>query len=128
MDVKPRRIPLLNHLLVVLITALVVYLVVDFGKQVADSNAHDDELQEAEAAVAAASEETARLEAEYARALSSDAVEQFGRDMGYARDNEVPVVVPNLPALSPSEEGDSQPGEAETYHRAWWDLFFGEER
>jgi hypothetical protein len=128
MEEKARRIPFLNHLLLLVIAGMVAYLVVDFGRQVAASNDQKADLLALDGEIAVAEEETARLTDELAYAQSPEAGEEFGRSLGWGRENEVVVVVGPATAgpAAPADEVPAESQDAQSNHQAWWELFFGE--
>lgn len=125
---RVRRTSLLSQLLLLLMGILLLYLVVDFGRQVIASYQRQEELQQVERDIAAAQEETQRLEARLNYARSAQAAEAWAREQGWARQGEVPVVIIAPPAsLVPeaAQEGQENPASLSP-REAWWELFFGE--
>jgi cell division protein FtsB len=122
-----RRVPLLNQLVLLIMGVLVVYLMVDFFRQVASSRQRQDDLREAEALRDVALAEQERLKAEASYAQSEEAAEEWARLMGWAKDNEQTVVIVPSDAESPSPEADQAGAKpsAATQREAWWKLFFG---
>ena len=126
-----RLIPL-NQILLILMGILVVYLMVDFGRQVGLSHQRRQELDQIEQQIQAALTERSDLEGQLAQATSSEAVEAWARRNGLTRENEVLVVFfggpprePSIPLLaqgSPFARPEALPASP---REAWWDLFFG---
>ena len=124
---KVRNTPLINHLLLILMAIMLVYLVVSFARQVSISYQRSEELHRIEEEIGVAKEEYVRLQEHLSYVKSTEALEIWGRRHGWTKPNEVLVVpvggrtesssaVPD--ALEESKEWDSS-------RDAWWDLFFG---
>jgi type II secretory pathway pseudopilin PulG len=117
----------LVRILLILMGVLALYLLANFVRQVAISQQRRSELSELEQAIADAEEERAELKEALTYAQSDAAVEEWARTIGWARPDEVSVVVV-APSASTStgEEGRSQGGGGLALPRdAWWELFFG---
>jgi cell division protein FtsB len=111
----------LVRILLILMGVLALYLLANFVRQVAISQQRRSELSELEQAIADAEQEALTY------AQSDAAVEEWARTIGWARPDEVSVVVV-APSASTStgEEGRSQGGGGLALPRdAWWELFFG---
>ena len=125
---RVRRALPINQLLLLLMGFLILYLVVDFGRQVVSSYQRREELQQIEQQVQAAQQESEQLKARLTYAQSAQAAEEWAREQGWAKKDEVPVVI-IAPAASISGGGGSRSpvSTAISSHRdAWWDLFFAE--
>jgi hypothetical protein len=126
MNEKSRGTPLINHLLLILMGAMLVYLVVSFARQVSISYQRSQELHRIEQEIDVAVEEYARLQEHLAFIRSPEALERWGRRHGLIRPNEVLVVLVGGQAQSPStaqlatEEGKG----LDSPRDAWWELFF----
>jgi cell division protein FtsB len=119
------RTPFLSHLLLILMGTILLYLVVNFGRQVATSYQRGQELQQIRERVKVAEERNQELR-DYFEYVKSDAyTEAWARDIGWAKAGEVPVIVIGPSAVeSPVLELLPQELPA-SYRQAWWDLFFG---
>ena len=115
-------------ILSVLMGVVILYLVANFVIQTGVRLELRDKLRRIEQEIAAAERANAELEARLIYASSDDAAEEWSRENGWARTDEVLVVV-----LAP--EGETVPGvqmspEEEaglaSSRDSWWDLFFGE--
>jgi cell division protein FtsB len=128
MERKIRRILPINQFLLLLMGLLILYLVADFGRQVVVSYQRQEDLRQIERKIESAQEETRQLEAWLAYVRSPQAAEAWAREQGWARPDEVPVVVIAPPvASSPGTDQDAQENLGSLSHRdAWWALFFGE--
>jgi hypothetical protein len=106
---------------------LVVYLAVDFARQVAVSHQRRQELDELALEIGQAQSVNAQLRSELEYATSAEAVEGWARPRGWTRSNETVIFfVGSYPELPPSSEGSSDSGaEALEPREAWWDHFFG---
>jgi cell division protein FtsB len=115
------------RILLVLMGVLAIYLLANFVRQVAISQQRRSELSELEQAIADAQEERAELEEALTYAQSDAAVDEWARKIGWARPDEVSVVViAPAASTSPGEEGSPEGGGGPALPRdAWWDLFFG---
>lgn len=127
MTVKARRLLPFSHILLILMGILVLYLVVDFGRQVGLSHQRREELRQIEKRIEAANAETAELKRRLEFASSPQAAEAWARRNGLTRDDEVLVVfLGSLEDSSPAEEQELEAGMVQDSPRdAWWDLFFG---
>ncbi len=124
---KLRRLIPLNQILLILMGILVVYLMVDFGRQVGVSHQRRLELDQIEQQIEAALAEKSELEDQLAWAASPEAVEAWARRNGLTRENEVLVVFLGEPSGLPDQASPlARPKTPATSTRAaWWDLFFG---
>jgi hypothetical protein len=120
-----RRTPFSSQLLLILMGTVLLYLVVNFGRQVAISYQRGQELQQIQERVGLAEERNQELREYQAYANSDAAAEAWARDQGWAKAGEVPVIIVAPPAsASPATELPSQESPA-SYRQAWWELFFG---
>jgi len=120
-----RRTPFISQLLLILMGTVLLYLVVNFGRQVAISYQRGQELQQIQEKVGLAEERNQELRDYQEHAKSDSATEAWARDQGWAKAGEVPVIIvaPSA-AESPAIELPAQ--ESPTSNRqAWWELFFG---
>jgi hypothetical protein len=122
---KARGTPLINHLLLILMGVMLVYLVVSFARQVSVGYQRSEELRRVEQEIDAAADEYSRLQALLVSVRSKNALDNWGRRHAMIRQNEVLVVPVGGQSQSPSAELASEKGEdVESPHDAWWDLFF----
>ena len=87
-----------------------------------------DKLRRIEQEIAAAEKANSELEARLDYVSSDDAAEEWARENGWARQDEVLVVVmapeaERLPGDELHEEGAVRPASTRD---SWWDLFLGE--
>lgn len=127
-DRRVRAAQSLSWFLLIPIAMLILYLVVDFGQQVVVYHQQKKELRRVDEENQAALADTDELEAQRDYAQSDDAAERWARKLGWARPDEVPVVIMGPDIVSPSSDARrARPvaGPA-TPQEAWWDLFFAE--
>jgi hypothetical protein len=118
----------LHPLPLILMVGVLLYVGLGFFQQAGVSKQRREELYQIEQEIATAQEELIQLEADLAYAQSPQAAEEWAREIGWARPDEVPVVV-----VAPREDqargaaedrvGDLGP---DSFREAWWDLFFGQ--
>jgi cell division protein FtsB len=125
---RVRRALPINQLLLLLMGSLILYLVVDFGRQVVSSYQRREELQQIEQQVQGAQQETEQLNARLTYAQSPQAAEEWAREQGWAKEDEVPVVIiaPSAPDSSGGGSRSPVAAAAPSQREAWWDLFFAE--
>jgi hypothetical protein len=112
----------------ILVGIVVIYLVMDFGRQVLASHEVHVELRKAQAELAAAKAEQKALEERVRHAYSEEAVHIWAREQGMARENEQAVTIlaeDTPPAPSVRETPRTTPASVPA-RRVWWDLFFAE--
>ncbi len=122
---KARKMLSLSQILLILMGIFVVYLVVNFVRQIGVSHQRRQELRQLEDEVAAALQVHADLEQQLDYAPSGAAVREWALANGMTKPDEVLVVVPSLepvPAVEESPEEGVSPGSP---RETWWDLFFG---
>ena len=127
-DQKTHRTSFINQILLLLMAIVMLYLLADFGRQLAGFYQRRQELQQIEAQITAEQQKMQALEERLGYWLSPAAPEQWGRENGWAREGEQTVVIVGQNKegqLQPEESGASAPGTTST-RSAWWDLFFGE--
>ena len=122
---ESRRTPFISQLLLILMGTILLYLVVNFGRQVAVSYQQGRELEQIQAKVSLAKEQNQVLLDYLAYAQSDSAAEAWAREQGWAKSGEVPVVViaPSTAEI-PTLESPAQESPASS-RQAWWELFFG---
>ena len=127
-DGRTRRAFPYRLILSLLMAVVLVYLAVSFVMQTGVSFDLEDKVQRLDQDITAAERANAELEKRLDYVSSDDAAEEWARQNGWARSDEVLVVV-----LAP-EAGDS-PGDRLQQDQevrpvsnrdTWWDLFFGE--
>jgi hypothetical protein len=115
-----------SQIVLILMGILVLYLAVDFGRQVIISQQYKARLLAVQAKKAAASDRQAALQDQYEYIQSDKAPSDWGRNLGWAKPNEVPVVI-----VAPDEaSGSASPSDAGSVPpdgnlNEWWELFFG---
>jgi hypothetical protein len=116
-----------NQILLILMGVLLLYLVVDFGRQVGVSYQRREELRQLDQKILAAEQESFELDRQWQYINSPDAAEAWARANGWTRQDEVLVVfVGPSPESAEEELGGEQAGtDFHTPRDAWWDLFFG---
>jgi hypothetical protein len=127
-DGRTRRALPIHHLLLVLLAVVLLYLGADFGRQVVASYQRQEDLRRIEGNVESARQETQRLEARLDYARSSQAAEAWAREQGWAKADEVPLVViaPPASASPATDESAVEDGGSLSNREAWWAFFFGE--
>jgi hypothetical protein len=125
-DGKARRAWSLRHLLLIMMGAMILYLGAGFAQKVGISLERRDDLRRLEEQIVRAQQQEAALEAELEYMRSAAAAEAWARENGWAREDEVAVVLvapPSAAALS-SQEGSRAGLEPSSIREQWWDLFF----
>jgi hypothetical protein len=123
-----RRASFINQILLLLMGIVMLYLLADFGRQLAVYYQRRQELRQIEAQVATGQQEELALEEQRDYVLSSVAAEQWARENGWAQKGEQTVVIVGQDAqagLAPEERTGANP-DAPSPQSVWWDLFFGE--
>lgn len=124
---KTRSIALLYNVLLILMAAVLLYLGLSFIGQVSVSRQRKEELRQLEDEIAVAREAKVALEARRGYARSDAAVEEWARENGMTRPDEVPVVVVAPPADTTAgrTKNPSPDVRFDSPREAWWELFFG---
>lgn len=127
-DSETSRAPFINQVVLLAMCVLIVYLVVDFGRQVVRSRQRHEDLRLVDVQIATILEEEESLQRRLEWVQSPEAAEAFAREHGWAREDEVPVVIVEgaaapVPTAEPTPAVESA---AQSTRDAWWDLFFGE--
>jgi cell division protein FtsL len=127
-DRKVRGLVPLRLILAILMAGMILYLGVGFVRQASASHQRQEELRRIEQEIAAASQKNAWLEERLQYVHSVAAAEEWARENGWAKEDEISVVV-----VAPWTESSSDPGLApkleagpRTTREAWWDWFFGD--
>lgn len=115
-----------GQIVLILMGILVLYLAVDFGRQVIISQQRRNDLRAVQAQIKAGEARHAALVADLEYSQSDAAAEAWARDQGWVKSGEVPVVIvaPQTESEASRAGGDSA-SLAGTVLREWWDLFFG---
>lgn len=126
-EASVRRAPLVNQLALLLMGILIVYLVVDFGRQVIVSRQIQHELAAIEWDIEQAQVRTEGLQRRLAWARSPGAAEAWAREQGWTQPDEVTIdIVAREAAPTPAVEVVAhQELSLNSARDAWWDLFFG---
>ena len=111
-----------------LMGVVILYLVGNFVMQTGVSLELRDNLRGIEQEIAAAEKANSELEARLDYVSSDDAAEEWARENGWARPDEVLVVVlapesQTLPGYELRQEDAVRPA---SNRDSWWDLFLGE--
>jgi hypothetical protein len=107
---------------------LILYLGVGFVRQARVSYQRREELHWIEQEIAAVEQENARLEERLTYVRSPEAAEEWARENGWAREDEISVVVvaPEGESSASSQQGLEEMHDSSSNREAWWNLFFGE--
>ncbi|MCL7452346.1 MAG: hypothetical protein M8467_04790 [Anaerolineae bacterium] len=126
-DKKAPRAWSLRHLLLIAMGAMILYLGAGFVQKVGLSLERREDLRLLEEQIVRAEYEEASLEAELEYVKSAAAAEAWARENGWARKDEVAVVVVAPPSTAPlGSSGGVRAGlEPSSFRDQWWDLFFG---
>ena len=109
----------------ILMATVLLYLVANFGRQVAVSYQQRQELAQIQEKVRLAEEQNQQLHDYLNYANSDQAAEAWAREQGWAKAGEVPVIVV-APSAAEAPKIETLPQESPaSYRQAWWELFFG---
>ena len=125
-DRKIRSTPLFNQFLLILMGIALLYLAISFVRQVGVSYQRREELESMRKQSLLAKEETAELQRRLDYVQSDSAVEEWAREVGWARPDEV-LLVPVWAQAEGSAEPQAAPGQEAapaSPRDAWWELFF----
>ena len=125
-DRKIRSTPLLNQFLLILMGIALLYLAISFVRQVGVSYQRREELETIRQQSSLAKEKTAELQRRLDYVQSDSAVEEWAREVGWARPDEV-LLVPVWAQSEANAEPEESPGQEAapaSPRDAWWDLFF----
>lgn len=123
---KIRYIPLLSQFLLIIIGLVLVFLAVSFVRQVGVSFQKREELERVRQRTLAARGEGEELQRRLDYVQSDIAVEEWAREHGWARFDEV-LLVPvwaQSEANPEPQEGSGQEATPNSPRNAWWDMFF----
>lgn len=117
---------LFRYALLGLVALAAVYLGGGLVQRVQVRQQREEELQRLQAETALAQQQAADLEEHREFAQSPEAVEAWARENGWARPEEVSVILvgPEGEAAAPGEETPGARVEPASARDAWWDLFF----
>ena len=112
----------------VLMGIVILYLGASFARQASISHQRREELRELEAEIAATERGNVDLQERLEYVQSPEAAEKWARENGWAKQDEVSVVVVAPSAHSSPSDARSATEEPKpsSNREAWWDLFFGE--
>lgn len=115
-------------ILSVLMGVVLLYLLANFVMLTGERLELRGRLRRIEREIAAAEKANAELEARLDYVSSDDAAEEWARENGWARTDEVLVVVLAPEGETPSgvELSPAEPAGSATSRESWWNLFFGE--
>lgn len=117
----------LGQLALILMAVLVLYLAIDFGRQVVLSQRRQDELKQVEGKIKLASQKRDDLEKRLRYVQSPEAAQEWARQQGWVKANEVPVVLvaPSKPEATPVPAGTQRESDSASNRNRWLDMFFG---
>jgi cell division protein FtsL len=124
---KAHNTPLINHILLILMGAMLLFLMVGFARQVGASHQRHQELAQIEQQISLAAEEQVELQKQLDFATSPEALELYARQLGQTRSNEV-LVVPfgtGSESSTARDEALDKSDSPDSSRDAWWELFFG---
>jgi cell division protein FtsB len=115
-------------ILSVLMGVVLLYLAANFVKQTGDRLDLRDRLRHIEQEIAATEKANSELKARLDYVSSDDAAEEWARENGWARSDEVLVVVlaPETETAQGVEVSPKEGAGPDSSRDSWWDLFFGE--
>jgi hypothetical protein len=115
-------------ILSILMGVVLLYLAGTCLVRTHDRLALRDRLDRAEQEVAAAEKANAELKAQLDYVSSNDATEEWARDNGWAREDEVLVVVlaPDAENADHAQLQQEEESMLTSNRDSWWELFFGE--
>ncbi len=118
----------LGNFLLLATVLLILYMGSSFVHQIGTYLQRRDELAQMEQRLEAARQEEILLQEELEYVQSAEAAEAWARQNGWAKSDEVSVVVVAPPAsLSERESNELEAVETpRSEPELWWDLFFGE--
>ena len=116
-----------SQIVLILLGILILYLAVDFGRQVIISQQRRNDLREVQAQMGASLQRQAELKKQLEYSQSNAAAEAWARDQGWVKANEVPVVIvaPSDASGSTTQGGEAGGSASDSILNQWWDLFFG---
>jgi cell division protein FtsB len=123
---RPTAFPL-RLILSVLMGIALLYLGWGFVRQAGVSHERRQELRRLEQEIEAARLKATGLEEQLDSVRSSEAVEGWARENGWAKEDEVSIVVVAPPAQPAPGDAQALPQSSTSAPKreVWWDLFFG---
>jgi len=125
---RARRVFSFRLILTIVVGTVILYLGYGFVRQTGVSHQRREELRQIERDIAVAQQENARLEERLTYVESTEAAEEWARTNGWAKEDEVSVVVV-APSGELADDKGPEPAqgvEPRSNREAWWDLFFEE--
>ncbi len=125
---KVLRVFSLGNLLLIVTGVLILYMGSTFVQQASAHKQRQAELDQLEEGLEAARQEEALLEEQLQYIQSPEAAEAWARENGWAKTDEIAVVVV-APQAEASQQEEQHPEESDSpasRRASWWDLFFGE--
>jgi hypothetical protein len=115
-------------ILSVLMGVMLLYMVANFVRQTGERLDLRDRLRHIEQEIAAAERANSQLKERLDYVSSDDAAEEWARENGWARSDEVLVVVlaPESAAAPGAEIDPEEDAGPASIRDSWWDHFFGE--
>ena len=126
---KTRRVLPLRLILLILMGLVILYLGAGFVQQARVGHQRREELRLIEQEITLVQQQNAQLEQRLTYVQSPEAAQEWARENGWARQDEVSVVVV-APAGESLAEGRTSVEESRdpgSNREAWWGHFFGEE-
>lgn len=122
------RVLPLRLFLLILMGLVILYLGVGFVQQARVSYERRAELHLIEQEIVVVQEENARLQERLTHVQSSEAAEEWARENGWAKEDEVSVVVvaPAGESSAGAQQGMEVTPAPGSNREAWWNFFFGE--
>lgn len=124
---RARKFFSVRNVLLLVLGLLILHMGSSFVQQAGAHRQRQEDLDRLDRRLELARQEEKLLEEELEYVQSHRAAEAWARRNGWAKPDEVSVVVVAPPAVAVQQEGtDSEEGhDAGTYRELWWDLFFG---
>lgn len=125
---KALRLFSLGNLLLIATGILILYMGSSFVQQIGTHLQRQEELDQLERRLETARQEEILLHEELEYVQSAEAAEAWARENGWAKSDEVSVVIVAPPADLDQQEGGNLEGDdsPRSGPEIWWDLFFGE--
>ena len=116
-----------GQIVLALMAILVLYLAVDFGRQIIVSQQRRSELREVRAQIDNSLGRQVELKKQLEFGQSDAAAEAWAREQGWVKENEVPVVIVSPAGAGDSATQGSRAGSpaADSVLDKWLELFFG---
>jgi len=129
-DSRVHRALPVRLILLILMSLVILYLGAGFVRQATVSYERREELHWIEQEIVDVQQENATLEDHLTYMRSSEAAEEWGRENGWAKEDEVSVVVvaPAAEMSAGGQRGLDDARKSSSNREAWWRLFFGEQQ